>query len=153
MDGTEASLAAVGASRNTGGRIYVPGKAYGLPVKLEVAEKYENLKNTNGNGQPPSARVLAEAANVSPSFAKKIIDEIERNRRVLAPENIVPNHARGVGSISLNESDESLLLYLRFLDPIRTNRSYVQCLLLCNGTVDCRIGVLDQRLVQEQIHF
>jgi hypothetical protein len=75
----EASLAAVGASRNTGGCIYVPGKAYRLPVKLEVAEKYENLKNRNGNGQPLSAIVLAEAANVSPLFAKKIIDEIERN--------------------------------------------------------------------------
>jgi hypothetical protein len=66
MDGTEAALAAVGASRNTstGGRVYVPSKAYayGFPVKLEVAVKYENLKNTNENGQPPSARVLAEAS-------------------------------------------------------------------------------------------
>jgi hypothetical protein len=43
MDGTEASLAAVGASRSTGGRINVFGMAYGIPMKLEVAEKYKQF--------------------------------------------------------------------------------------------------------------
>lgn len=90
MDGTEASLAAVGAARNTGGRIDVPGKAYGLPVKLEVAEKYQNLyKNANGNGQRPSARALAEAANVSLSlFTRLRAMEESLLRRILC--RIVP---------------------------------------------------------------
>lgn len=57
MDATAASFVALGASRNAHGRIHEPGKAYNLPVKLEVAEKYENLKNAKA----PSARALAAA--------------------------------------------------------------------------------------------
>lgn len=135
MDGALASLIAAGASRNTQGRIYEPGKAYGLPVKLEVAEKYHNLKNASGNGQPPSARVLAAAADVSPSFALKIIDEIDVHGRVLPPGEIERDCVRGVGSIALDDGDERFLLHLRFVDPSRTNRSYVEWLHTHRGTL------------------
>ena len=92
-----------GASRNGGGRLYENGKSYGLTVKLEVAEQYEILKNADGNGRPPSGRALADAAKVSPSFARKVIDELARYGRVLSPKEIVKNYARGVGSKAVDE--------------------------------------------------
>jgi len=129
----EASLVAAGASQNARGRIYEPGKAYGVPVKLEVADKYESLTIARGNGQPPSARALAHAASVSPSFAQKVIEELQVHGRVLPPDEIVSDRARGVGIIALDENDERLLLHLRFVDPCRTNRSYVDWLVMCHG--------------------
>lgn len=134
-DGFEESLQAASASRNTHGRIYEPGKAYGWPIKLEVAEKYNMLKNESENGMPPSSRALGAAANVSPSFAQKILDEIETFGDVIPPEDIVPMRPRGVGGIALDEHDERLLLYLRFIDPSRTNKSYVDWLRACHGTI------------------
>ena len=133
-DGFAASLAAAGASENAHGRIYEPGRSYSIAVKLEVADKYESLTNESRNQKHPSARALAKAASVSPSFAQKIIDEIHSNGRVLAPDERVPHRECGVGSISLDEDDERYLLYLRFVDPSRSNRSYVEWLRLCRGT-------------------
>jgi hypothetical protein len=131
--GRAVSLAAAGASQNAHGRIYQPGRSYGIGVKLEVADTCERMANMNENGRMPSGRALANEASVSLVFAQKVIGELETHGRVLAPEEMVSDRLRGVGIIALDDRDEWLLLYLRFLDPSRTNANYCKCLLMHHG--------------------
>ena len=128
-----ASAASVGLSTNLLGGRCEQGKPYPLEKKLAVAETIRRLRNETGSD--PTDKEVSELMLVGRGFVAKVKEELRVHGNVLRPDEIVQGRAKGVGSLSFDEGDETFLLLLRFLDPTRSNQSYVEHLQLHRGKV------------------
>jgi len=115
-----------------GGR-YEQVKSYPLEKKLFVAETVQRLRQESGSD--PTDVEVSQRTSVGRGFVAKVKEELRVHGHILRPDEIVQRRATGVGSRSLDEEDENLLLLLRYLDPTRSNQSYVENLYLYRGTV------------------
>jgi len=122
-----------GVLTNQFGGLYEPGKAYSITKKLQVAEKIREL--FAATGRYPTNVEVGQLCCVGDRFVAKVRREMEEHNRVLHPDEIVQRRATGVGSIALDEDDESVLLFLRYTDPTRSNQSYVEHLFYQTGKV------------------
>lgn len=128
-----ASAASVGLRTNQLGGRYEPGRSYSLEKKLSVAETVKRLRLESGSD--PTDVEVSQLTSVGRGFVAKVKEELRVHGHILRPDEIVQRRATGVGVRSLDEDDEALLLFLRYLDPTRSNQSYVENLYLYRGTV------------------
>jgi len=126
------ALGTSGCNLNVNGGVYKNGEAYNIQKKIEVARKYGSMKEESFG--PVSGRSLAKEAGVSPTFALKIISEVESGK-ILDPSKMVPNRRRGIGSLTFTEIDEAVLLALRDENPCRLLDGYSRELYRYTGTV------------------
>mmetsp|Transcript_1907 Transcript_1907/g.3767 ORF Transcript_1907/g.3767 Transcript_1907/m.3767 type:complete len:377 (-) Transcript_1907:1828-2958(-) len=121
---------------NDNGGAYQHGKPYSTEKKVDVANTYFDMKFSSC-GPDPTPTNVAQEAKVGWSFAKKVIDEVEENYRVLSPEEIQAQRPMplGVGSRCLTAEDEAYLEYLYYKKRYRTNEGYVRRLAEDRGKV------------------
>ena len=109
--------------QNESGRLYVPGRAYSLEVKVELRNVFWAM--AEGLGRYPTPHELKGAGRCSDDFARKVIGEIMTHGDVVDPKSLPNNRPRGVGSKSLTPAMEQFLLELRQEKPTRPNIDYV----------------------------
>lgn len=110
-------------AQNESGRLYVPGRAYSLEVKVELRNLF--LAMADGLGRHPTPHELKQAGRCSDDFARKIIFEIVTYGDVVDPKALPDNRPRGVGSKSLTPAMEQFILDLRREKPTRPIVDYV----------------------------
>ena len=119
-----------GYSLNAQGGFYRNGVAKSLEDKAAIARKYLEMKAANPN---TSIRELARAISVSPSFAGKIVKELN-NGCLIDPKDTPQSRARGKGSKTLSLDDECVLLRLRMENNQRPLTEYKRLLEQITGT-------------------
>ena len=121
---------------NKNGGCYLPGKSYGLDVKLFVAAKYLDHKERLGGRRPIVTKFTAEC-HVGKDVVVKIEREIMENARILTPEEIYLARANpiGPGSRSMSDKDFFVLYILYRQEPTRSLKSYVYWLFCCTGAI------------------
>ena len=96
---------------NEYGGFYDPGKYYNLARKLEVHEAFCLLADET-YPERPTVRSVAEKSRVGPTYAHKIMKEIEAYGGVVDPEDLRKNKnvERGIGCHTLSATHEVFLL-------------------------------------------
>jgi hypothetical protein len=121
-----------GVSINSNGGAFKNGKTYDITLKFRVASKFQEL--VTRHGAAVTSRMLGTAAQVSHVYAQKIMNEVNSEARLIDPDMVEHERARGPGARSLDFSDEVVLLDLRDSNPTRTHASYQHELFRATGT-------------------
>ena len=101
---------------NDNGGVYYNGRSYSVEKKWTVALVYNKLKQRHDR---VSTRMMARHSGVSPTFASKVIAEVESGE-ILDPKDIEKARKKknkGPGSRSLSAVDKAILLTLRRENP------------------------------------
>ena len=123
---------------NSNGGPFCRGQSYSFLKKLEVAPTHEELKVlTSTTGDNPLVSLFSRQCRVGWDFAKKVKDEVDFEGCALDPKELRRRQERfrGAGVLSVTPDEESYLLWLRFVDPSRSNESYVSELFHATGTL------------------
>jgi hypothetical protein len=121
-------------SLNQQGGFYTRGQSYDYNKKLDVAA---DVRVAVQNSAAPNISKLAADNRCSRVFVRKIIEELNTHGRVLRPEESFANREGpvGPGSRSMDEIDQTVLLFLYLEEPSRNLRNYVSMLAQITGTV------------------
>jgi len=108
-----------GISINSNGGAYLNGTSYGILKKFELVDKYDELRFLT-HGVPPSFCQLAIAAQVSQSWAQKVIGELQSQDGLVDSDLARAERLKGPGSWSLDSFDIAVLLQLQRIDSSRS---------------------------------
>lgn len=116
---------------NKNGGLYCRGRKHPPEKKLQILQKYHELKN-DADGDV-SCGQLAKAAMISPAYAAKIIRDIKAGNLLIHSKDAkkkVPKY----GARALSTADETFLLSLRESNPETSLACYQSSLLNATGT-------------------
>ena len=116
---------------NNNGGLYSPGRSHDIVTKSRVADVYIQLLHQLFPRDAP-VTMVAKYANVSWTFANKVIQEVRLYGDVVDPEDLA--NEKACRKPILMTEDEMCIISLYIEDPGRNKLDYVSQLFLHNGT-------------------
>jgi hypothetical protein len=123
-----------GLSTNKNNGIYNHGYKFDIEKKLSVQASYQSFKEVNG-GLCPNLTHIACDCKVSPSYVKKLKNEMNHHGRVLHPEEKKQKRKIGPGANSLDTLYSFVLLVLYLMEDSTTLQSCREQLFRHIGTL------------------